>query len=162
MRRFRHAEDALSEYQFEEFPDFRIPGPRSCMWVVEEMCQGNRTPGMAYISYRTDLLARLEQQDLSATVQAAMVRAGLPTVEVQVVDWTVVLRGRVASEELREAATRVAQAEPGVIGVENLVLVPEPIVTDTVPEEEAPVAGEEQPMETGDGKEDTAPMDEGK
>ena len=79
-----------------------------------------------------------EQQDLSATVQAAMVRAGLPTVEVQVVDWTVVLRGRVASEELREAATRVAQAEPGVIGVENLVLVPEPIVTDTVPEEEAP------------------------
>ena len=30
------------------------------------------------------------------------------------------------------------------------------------PEEEAPAAGEEQPMETGDGKADAAPMDEGK
>ncbi|HBM57543.1 MAG TPA: hypothetical protein DD388_12995, partial [Acidimicrobiaceae bacterium] len=42
-----------------------------------------------------------EQQDLSSQVQAAMVRAGLPTVEVQVVDWTVVLRGRLASDDLK-------------------------------------------------------------
>ena len=39
---------------------------------------------------------------------------------------------------------------------------PPPKEPEKKPEEEAPVAGEEQPMETGDGKEDTAPMDEGK
>jgi len=71
------------------------------------------------------------QQDLGAVVQSAMVQAGLPTVEVRVVDWTVILQGRVATDELREAATRVAQAQTGVIGVENLLVVPEPIVTDS-------------------------------
>merc|ERR1712159_206187 len=39
---------------------------------------------------------------------------------------------------------------------------PPPKEPEKKPEEEAPVAGEEQPVETGDGKEDTAPMDEGK
>ena len=79
-----------------------------------------------------------EQQDLSGQVQAAMVRAGLPTVEVQVVDWTVVLRGRLASDELREAATRVAQAQPGVVGVESLIVVPTPVVEEAAPEDEPP------------------------
>ncbi|MEE3114978.1 MAG: OmpA family protein [Actinomycetota bacterium] len=79
-----------------------------------------------------------EQQDLSSQVQAAMVRAGLPTVEVQVVDWTVVLRGRLASDDLKVAATRVAQAQSSVVGVENLIVVPAPIVEEVVPEDESP------------------------
>ncbi|MCH2413904.1 MAG: OmpA family protein [Acidimicrobiales bacterium] len=79
-----------------------------------------------------------EQQDLSSQVQAAMVRAGLPTVEVQVVDWTVVLRGRLASDDLKLAATRVAQAQSSVVGVENLIVVPAPIVEEVVPEDESP------------------------
>ena len=58
-----------------------------------------------------------EQLDLTGVVQAAMIQAGLPSVEVQVEDWTVILYGRVASPELKEAATRVAQAQAEVIGV---------------------------------------------
>ncbi|GIT01259.1 MAG: hypothetical protein CM1200mP26_29710 [Acidimicrobiales bacterium] len=55
---------------------------------------------------------RASEQDLTATVQGAMVQAGLPTVEVQVVDWTVILEGeRGATAELKEAAGRVAFAQ---------------------------------------------------
>ncbi len=71
-----------------------------------------------------------EQQDLTGTVQAAMIQAGLPSVEVRVEDWTVVLYGRVASPELKEAATRVAQAQPDVVGVDNRLMVPEPVVEE--------------------------------
>jgi hypothetical protein len=39
---------------------------------------------------------------------------------------------------------------------------PPPKEPEKKPEEEAPAAGEDQPMETGDGKEDATPMDEGK
>ena len=63
-----------------------------------------------------------------------MVQAGLPTVEVRVVDWTGVLEGRVASSELKEAATRVAQAQPAVISVDNRLSVPAPIVVEEEPE----------------------------
>jgi outer membrane protein OmpA-like peptidoglycan-associated protein len=79
-------------------------------------------------------VAEDEQQDLTAIVQGAMVQAGLPTVEVRVVDWTVVLEGRVASSELKEAATRVAQAQPAVISVDNRLSVPAPIVVAEEPE----------------------------
>lgn len=70
---------------------------------------------------------RATEQDLNAAVQGAMVQAGLPTVEVRVVDWTVVLEGRVATDELKEAAGRVALAQPGVIGVQNRLYVPPPV-----------------------------------
>ncbi|MBJ29967.1 MAG: hypothetical protein CL466_00910 [Acidimicrobiaceae bacterium] len=70
---------------------------------------------------------RATEQDLNAAVQGAMVQAGLPTVEVRVVDWTVVLEGRVATDELKEAAQRVAFAQAGVIGVQNLLYVPPPV-----------------------------------
>ena len=56
----------------------------------------------------------------------------------QVVDWTVVLRGRLASNDLRVAATRVAQAQSGVVGVENLIVVPAPVVDEEIPEDETP------------------------
>ena len=79
-----------------------------------------------------------DQQDLSGEVQEAMVRAGLPTIDVQVVDWTVVLRGRLASDALRVAATKVAQAQSGVVGVENLIVVPAPTVEEVIPEDETP------------------------
>ena len=39
---------------------------------------------------------------------------------------------------------------------------PPPKEPEKKPEEEAPAAGADQPMETGDGKEDATPMDEGK
>ncbi|HJO99297.1 MAG: OmpA family protein [Acidimicrobiales bacterium] len=71
-----------------------------------------------------------EQLDLTGVVQAAMIQAGLPSVEVQVEDWTVILYGRVASPELKEAATRVAQAQAEVIGVDNRLMVPEPEVEE--------------------------------
>ena len=75
---------------------------------------------------------RASEQDLTATVQGAMVQAGLPTVEVQVVDWTVILEGRVATSELKEAAGRVAFAQADVIAVQNRLFVPPP-VDDLVP-----------------------------
>ena len=75
---------------------------------------------------------RASEQDLTATVQGAMVQAGLPTVEVQVVDWTVILDGRVATAELKEAAGRVAFAQADVIAVQNRLFVPPP-VDDLVP-----------------------------
>ena len=53
------------------------------------------------------------QIDLTARVQEAMVRAGLPTVEVEMVDATAVLDGRVETPDLQVAATRVAQAQAG-------------------------------------------------
>ncbi len=70
---------------------------------------------------------RATEQDLTAAVQGAMVQAGLPTVEVKVVDWTVILTGRVANAELKEAAERVAFAQPDVISVQNRLYVPPPI-----------------------------------
>ena len=70
---------------------------------------------------------RASEQDLNAAVQGAMVQAGLPTVEVRVVDWTVVLEGRVATSELKEAAGRVAFAQAGVVGVQNRLYVPPPV-----------------------------------
>ncbi len=75
---------------------------------------------------------RATEQDLTATVQGAMVQAGLPTVEVRVVDWTVILEGRVASSDLKEAAERVAFAQTDVIAVQNRLFVPPPI-DDLVP-----------------------------
>ena len=74
---------------------------------------------------------RATEQDLTASVQGAMVQAGLPTVEVRVVDWTVILEGRVATDELKEAAERVAFAQPGVISVQNRLYVP-PIIEETI------------------------------
>jgi outer membrane protein OmpA-like peptidoglycan-associated protein len=76
------------------------------------------------------------QDDLIARVQEAMVRAGLPTVEVEIVDTTAVLDGRVETAELKVAATRVAQAQAGVIGVENRLRVPTPVLetTTTLPD----------------------------
>ena len=70
------------------------------------------------------------QQDLLSEVQSAMVQAGLPTVEVRVIDWTVILEGRVPSSDLKEAAGRVAQAQPGVVSVDNRLIIPEVVVTE--------------------------------
>ena len=78
-----------------------------------------------------------EDLGLAATVQESMIRSGLPTVEIQMIDSTVVLEGVVKTQELKEAATRVAQAQPGVISVENLLKVPEPrnqATTTTTPD----------------------------
>ena len=78
-----------------------------------------------------------EDLGLAATVQESMIRSGLPTVEIQMIDSTVVLEGVVKTQELKEAATRVAQAQPGVISVENLLKVPEPrnqVTTTTTPD----------------------------
>ena len=87
---------------------------------------------------------RATERDLTASVQGAMVQAGLPTVEVQVVDWTVILEGRVATDELKEAAERVAFAQPGVISVQNHLYVPptieEAITTTTLPDLPAALA----------------------
>jgi len=87
---------------------------------------------------------RATEQDLTASVQGAMVQAGLPTVEVRVVDWTVILEGRVASDELKEAAERVAFAQPDVISVQNRLYVPptieETITTTTLPDLPAALA----------------------
>ncbi|MBC8195239.1 MAG: OmpA family protein [Acidimicrobiia bacterium] len=77
-------------------------------------------------------VAEDEQLELSGVVQAAMIQAGLPSVEVQVDDWTVILYGRVATPELKEAATRVAQAQAEVIAVDNRLMVPEPKVDEEV------------------------------
>ncbi len=78
-----------------------------------------------------------EDLGLAAIVQESMIRSGLPTVEIQMIDSTVVLEGIVKTQELKEAATRVAQAQPGVISVENLLKVPEPrnqVTTTTTPD----------------------------
>ena len=78
-----------------------------------------------------------EDLGLAATVQESMIRSGLPTVEIQIIDSTVVLEGIVKTQELKEAATRVAQAQPGVISIENLLKVPEPrnqVTTTTTPD----------------------------
>ena len=87
---------------------------------------------------------RATEQDLTASVQGAMVQAGLPTVEVRVVDWTVILEGRVATNELKEAAERVAFAQPDVISVQNRLYVPptieETITTTTLPDLPAALA----------------------
>ena len=87
---------------------------------------------------------RATERDLTASVQGAMVQAGLPTVEVRVVDWTVILEGRVATDELKEAAERVAFAQPGVISVQNRLYVPptieETITTTTLPDLPAALA----------------------
>ena len=72
------------------------------------------------------------EQDLLATVQGSMVQAGLPTVKVRVVDWTVILEGRVATAELKEAAERVAFAQADVISVHNRLYVPPPVVDSVV------------------------------
>ena len=87
---------------------------------------------------------RAPEQGLTASVQGAMVQAGLPTVEVRVVDWTVILEGRVATDELKEAAERVAFAQPDVISVQNRLYVPptieETITTTTLPDLPASLA----------------------
>jgi outer membrane protein OmpA-like peptidoglycan-associated protein len=84
------------------------------------------------------------EQDLLARVQGSMVQAGLPTVKVRVLDWTVILEGRVATPELKEAAERVAFAQADVISVQNRLYVPpsvvDSIVTTTVPDLPAALA----------------------
>ena len=59
------------------------------------------------------------QQDLLSEVQSAMVQAGLSTGEVRVLDWTDILEGRVLSSDLKVAAGRVAQAQPGFVSVDK-------------------------------------------
>ena len=84
------------------------------------------------------------EQDLLARVQGSMVQAGLPTVKVRVLDWTVILEGRVATPELKEAAERVAFAQADVISVQNRLYVPpsvvDSIVTTTAPDLPAALA----------------------
>ena len=77
-----------------------------------------------------------EEQGLAATVQESMVRSGLPSVQIKIIDSTVVLEGTIATQELKEAATRVAQAQTGVISVENMLEVPvivNQVTTTTAP-----------------------------
>ena len=77
-----------------------------------------------------------EEQGLAATVQESMVRSGLPSVQIKIIDSTVVLEGTIATQELKEAATRVAQAQTGVISVENMLKVPvivNQVTTTTAP-----------------------------
>ena len=77
-----------------------------------------------------------EEQGLAATVQESMVRSGLPSVQIKIIDSTVVLEGTIATQELKEAATRVAQAQTGVISVENMLEVPvivNQVTTTTTP-----------------------------
>ena len=77
-----------------------------------------------------------EEQGLSATVQESMVRSGLSSVQIKIIDSTVVLEGTIATQELKEAATRVAQAQVGVISVENMLEVPvivNQVTTTTAP-----------------------------
>ncbi len=77
-----------------------------------------------------------EEQGLAATVQESMVRSGLPSVQIKIIDSTVVLEGTIATQELKEAATRVAQAQVGVISVENMLEVPvivNQVTTTTAP-----------------------------
>ena len=77
-----------------------------------------------------------EEQSLAATVQESMVRSGLPSVQIKIIDSTVVLEGTIATQELKEAATRVAQAQVGVISVENMLEVPvivNQVTTTTAP-----------------------------
>lgn len=77
-----------------------------------------------------------EEQGLAATVQESMVRSGLPSVQIKIIDSTVVLEGTIATQELKEAATRVAQAQVGVISVENMLEVPvivNQVTTTTTP-----------------------------
>lgn len=78
------------------------------------------------------------QQSLLSEVQGAMIQAGLPTVEVRVIDWTVILEGQIPSSDLKEAAGRVAQAQPGVVSVDNRLVIPASTVieieTETIPE----------------------------
>ena len=77
-----------------------------------------------------------EEQGLAATVQESMVRSGLPSVQIKIIDSTVVLEGTIATQELKEAATRVAQAQTGVISVENMLAVPvivNQVTTTTAP-----------------------------
>ena len=77
-----------------------------------------------------------EEQGLAATVQESMVRSGLPSVQIKIIDSTVVLEGTIATQELKEAATRVAQAQVGGISVENMLEVPvivNQVTTTTAP-----------------------------
>ena len=77
-----------------------------------------------------------KEQGLAATVQESMVRSGLPSVQIKIIDSTVVLEGTIATQELKEAATRVAQAQTGVISVENMLEVPvivNQVTTTTTP-----------------------------
>tara|TARA_Y100001960_G_scaffold54069_1_gene55345 strand:- start:459 stop:1337 length:879 start_codon:yes stop_codon:yes gene_type:complete len=77
-----------------------------------------------------------EEQGLAATVQESMVRSGLSSVQIKIIDSTVVLEGTIATQELKEAATRVAQAQVGVISVENMLKVPvivNQVTTTTTP-----------------------------
>ena len=77
-----------------------------------------------------------EEQGLAATVQESMVRSGLSSVQIKIIDSTVVLEGTIATQELKEAATRVAQAQTGVISVENMLEVPvivNQVTTTTAP-----------------------------
>ena len=77
-----------------------------------------------------------KEQGLAATVQESMVRSGLPSVQIKIIDSTVVLEGTIATQELKEAATRVAQAQVGVISVENMLEVPvivNQVTTTTTP-----------------------------
>lgn len=77
-----------------------------------------------------------KEQGLAATVQESMVRSGLPSVQIKIIDSTVVLEGTIATQELKEAATRVAQAQTGVISVENMLEVPvivNQVTTTTAP-----------------------------
>ena len=77
-----------------------------------------------------------KEQGLAATVQESMVRSGLSSVQIKIIDSTVVLEGTIATQELKEAATRVAQAQTGVISVENMLEVPvivNQVTTTTAP-----------------------------
>ena len=77
-----------------------------------------------------------KEQGLAATVQESMVRSGLSSVQIKIIDSTVVLEGTIATQELKEAATRVAQAQVGVISVENMLEVPvivNQVTTTTTP-----------------------------
>ena len=89
------------------------------------------------IGQRNDSEQKDEELGLTASVQESMIRAGLLKVEIQVIDSTVVIDGIVENQELKEAATRVAQAQPGVISVQNMLKVPVPktqATTTTVPD----------------------------
>ncbi len=72
--------------------------------------------------------------DVAASVQNAESRAGFSTLEIEVVDGRVILKGELETLEERFAAQKVAQSVPGVISVDNQITTTEQETLDEAPE----------------------------
>ena len=66
--RHRLFETTVQEMIEEEFGDWPLEGPRTCLWALRGMAKWGNSPNTAFVRFRSDLLSQVKGNDVSTVL----------------------------------------------------------------------------------------------